>query len=91
MQHVSDTAKIFKYTSECFFHKAQLMAMHNTVTISNTNGVPPSETHMQIHSSSEEPPTVGQFKYQGNGASENMTTYMTIYIQFKIQGTNKQF
>lgn len=91
MQHVSDKAKIFKYTSECFFHKAQLMAMHNTVTISNTNGVPPSETHMQIHSSSEEPPTVGQFKYQGNGASENMTTYMTIYIQFKIQGTNKQF
>jgi len=48
MQHVSKTAKIFKYISECIFHRTQLMAMHNTVMTSNTNGVPPRETHMQI-------------------------------------------
>ena len=42
-------------------------------------------------SRSAEPLTVCQFKYWGNGASENMTMYMTIYTPFKIQGTNKQF
>jgi hypothetical protein len=47
MQHVSETAKIFKYKSVCVFHRTQLMAMHNTIMTSNTNGVPPSQTHMQ--------------------------------------------
>jgi len=37
----------FKYISECIFHRTQQMAVHNTVMTSNTNGVPPSETHMQ--------------------------------------------
>jgi len=48
MQNVSETAKIFKYISEYIFHKTQLMVMHNTVMTSNTNGVPPSKTYMQI-------------------------------------------
>jgi hypothetical protein len=48
MQHISET-KIIKYVSECIFHRTQLMAMHNTVMTSNTNGVPPSEIHMQFY------------------------------------------
>ena len=39
--------KMFKYISECIFHRTQLMAMHNTVITSNTNSIPPSDTHMQ--------------------------------------------
>ena len=64
------------------------MAMNNTVMTSNTNGVPPSDTHIQI-SFMQCKITVSQFKYSGNGASENMTTYMTLYILFKIPGTNR--
>jgi hypothetical protein len=48
MQHVSKTAKILQYVSESIFHRLQLMAMHNTVMTSNTNGVPPRETHKQF-------------------------------------------
>ena len=48
MQHISETTEVFKYISECIFCRTQLMAMHSTVTTSNTNGVPPSETHMQF-------------------------------------------
>jgi len=48
LQHISEATKVFKYISECIFHRTQLMAMHNTVMTSNTNGVPPSETHMQF-------------------------------------------
>jgi len=48
MQHISETTKIFKYTSECIFHRKQLMAMHNTVMTNNTNVVPPSETHVEF-------------------------------------------
>jgi len=40
-------------------------------------------------SHSAEPQTVSQFIYWGNGASENMTMYKTIYTLFKIQGTNR--
>jgi len=83
MQLISNTAKIFKYISACIFHRTQLMAVHNTVMTSNTNGIPPSETHMQC--SFTQCRTVSQFKYWGNGASENMTMHKTIYNLFKIQ------
>jgi len=62
MQKVSETAKIFKYISECIFHRTQLMTMHNTIMTSNTNSVPPSKTHVQLPSSTAEPLTVKQFK-----------------------------
>jgi hypothetical protein len=88
IQHVSETAKIFKYASEFIFHRTQLMATHNTVMTSNTNGVPPSETHMQI-SFTQCRTTVSQFKYWDNGASENMTMYMTTCTVFTIHGTNR--
>ena len=55
MQEISETAKIFKYIRERIFHRTQLMAMHNTIMTSNTNGVPPSETCVQLPSSSAEP------------------------------------
>jgi len=84
MQLISKTAKIFKYISECIFHRTQLMAMHNTIMTSNTNGVPPSETHMQT-SFTQCRTTVSQCKYCGNSASENMT----VHIPFTIQGTNR--
>jgi len=64
------------------------MAMHNTVMTNNTNVVPPSETHVEFLQALQ---NHCQFKYWGNGASENMTTYMTIYTLFKIQGTNRKF
>ena len=88
MQLISKMAKIFKYTSECIFHRTQLMAAHNTVMTSKTNGVPPSETHMQC-SYTQCRTTISQFKYWGNGASENMAMHMTIYTMFKIKGTNR--
>jgi len=55
MQEVSETVKIRKYIRERIFHRTQLMAMHNTVMTSNTHGVPPSETRVQLPSSSAEP------------------------------------
>jgi len=65
MQYVSQTAKILVCVSACKFCRTQPMAMHNTVMTRNTNGVPPSG----IPSTSADPLTVQQFKYQGNGAS----------------------
>jgi hypothetical protein len=59
MQHVSQTAKIFKHIGEFKFRRTQLMTMHNTVMTRNTNGVPPSG----IPPSSADPLTVQQFKY----------------------------
>jgi hypothetical protein len=76
-----------QYVSECIFHGTQLMAMHNTVMRSNTNCVPPSETYMQI-SCTQCRTTVGQCKYWGNGALENMTLYMTLYtlcLKYQVQ------
>jgi hypothetical protein len=59
MQHVSQTAKIFKCISECKFRRTRLTAMHNTVMTRNTNDVPPSG----IPSSSADSLPVQQFKY----------------------------
>jgi hypothetical protein len=61
-----------------------------TVPLHNTNGVPPGETHLQI-CFKQSRTTVNQFKYWGYGASENLTMYMTIYTQFKIQGTDRNY
>jgi hypothetical protein len=88
MQHVSVTTEIFKYISDCIFHRTHLMAMHNTVMTSNTNAVPHSKTQAQFPSRSAEPLTVSQCKYWGNSASQNMTLYMALYtlcLKYQVQ------